>query len=350
MYELEIGRIWSAFTRRGGTSLLCLLAAMNALAAAPCPIDPSLPIAGIAAGEDLGFALAVPGFETDPIWGAHSVFAHLPSGIPAGESRPLLVALHGAAGSPGAAVVQAGRARDLWREAADRGGFFVLAPAASGGSGSWIAPIDPDDRPSDYDRILAAIERMQRDYPIDPERIYLWGFSAGGHVAIDIALNRPHRQLHSGRFAAFAVHAGVSAGLACAGLSSAECSSLVFADADSKRPISVFIGNSDPLLAFAVDDRARWLSSGWQDSKTFFWQVFEGGHTVLPTQPITLWNQLCAFSTRPAGKLPQRAPNIEIEIDIATPTDGAQRPRPVPRSARQSGPERWQSGADQPLR
>ncbi|MGE3730643.1 MAG: PHB depolymerase family esterase, partial [Lysobacterales bacterium] len=298
----------------GLLALLFLFSHATARAEGSCPIDPELPLAGIAEGSDLGFAVAVPGFETDPVWGPRSVFVHLPGGVPAGEPRPLLVALHGAAGSSGAAVVQAGRARDLWREAADRGGFFVLAPAASGTSGGWIAPVNPDDHPSDYDRILAAIERVQRDYPIDPERIYLWGFSAGGHVAIDIALNRPHAQLNSGRFAAFAVNAGVSAGLACSGLGSGECATLVFTDADSKRPIAVTIGNSDPLLAFALDDRARWQSSGWRETETFFWQVFEGGHTVLPEQPIAEWNQLCAFSTRPGTKLPQRAPNIDITL------------------------------------
>lgn len=314
--------------RRCWSTLLCLLGEASALAASRCPIDPGLPMAGITAGSDLAFAVAVPGFENDPVWGGRSVYAHLPGGLPAAETRPLLVALHGAAGSRAGALQQASLARSLWREAADRGGFFVLAPAASGSSGGWIAPVTPDDQPSDYDRILAAIGRMQRDYPIDPERIYLWGFSAGGHVAIDIALNRPHALLNSGLFAGFAVNAGVSAGLACSGLASAECSALVFADADSKRPISVHIGNSDPLLALAVDDRARWRSSGWQEGETFFWQVFLGGHTVLPEQPIAEWNQLCAFSTRPGTKLPQRAPNIDIALP--TRTGGARLPPAEP--------------------
>ena len=292
-------------------TLLCLLVAATAQAGQHCPFDPELPIASLPVGTDIGFSVAVPGFEGDPVWGGRSVFAHLPGTLTAGELRPLLVALHGAAGSPGGATVQAARARDLWRESADRGGFFVIAPAASGASGSWVAPITPTDHPSDYDRILAAIDYLARQQPIDPERIYLWGFSAGGHVALDIALNRPHPHLHSEMFAGFAVHAGVSAGLACSGLSSAECAARVFSGAASKRPVSVHIGNSDPLLAFALEDRMRFQNFGWLTGANFFWQLFGGGHTVLAEQPAEVWNQLCAFSTRPAGKLPAR-PSLDL--------------------------------------
>ena len=74
---------------------------------------------------------------------------------------------------------------------------------------------------------------------------------------------------------------GVSAGLACSGLSAELCGS-VFAAGGSHRPIDVRIGLSDTLLPRTVEDRPRFLAHGWSEGLTFFWQPFTGAHTVLP--------------------------------------------------------------------
>jgi poly(3-hydroxybutyrate) depolymerase len=266
------------------------LALMPRAAMAACPAEPVLETSG----DFAGINLAVPGFENHSIYGSKSAFLYVPTSYRAGTPMPLFVLLHGTAGSRALAVGNASTFRNFWAGAAEAGGFIVAAPAASGSVGGWVAPVSPTDTPSDYDVIEALIERVERDYDIDPARRYLWGFSGGGHVAIDVLLNRFHRRVNGDRFAAFAVSAGVSAGLACSGLSAELCGS-VFAAGGSHRPIDVRIGLSDPLLPRAVEDRPRFLAHGWSEGLTFFWQPFAGAHTVLPEHPLQIWNNLCRF-------------------------------------------------------
>ena len=268
-------------------------------------------------GLDRTLTLTLNGLENHPVYGDKKAYIHVPASYQPGQAPPLVVLLHGAAGNPSAAAGQASVLRGVWRAASDAGGFLVISPVGSGASGSWIAPADRNDVPSDYDVIQAAIQRMSADYTIDPNRIYLWGFSAGGHVALDIALNEIHATVNSSVFAAFAVNAGVSRGLACAGASTTQCLQN-FSGGASKRPISVHIGNTDGLLAFAVDDRARFNSLGWQEGVTFFWHEFDGGHYVYNDQPLQIWNNLCRFSARAAGMPGSAAMPQPITVESGT--------------------------------
>lgn len=276
-------------------ALAVLALAVNAHA--ECPANA---VTGPLLGSYRALLISVPGFEFDPIYGGKSAFIYVPSSYRPDRPTPLFIALHGTAGNPTAAIGQASILQGIWASAAEAGGFIVAAPAASGGQGSWIAPVNETDTPSDYDVVLALSNRLSRDFNIDPARRYLWGFSSGGHVTLDIALNHAHRQLNSAYFAGFAVNAGVSAGLACAGLNASLCSSQVFAPGTSKRPIDVHIGDSDPLLSRALEDRPRFLANGWQEGVTFFWHPFAGGHQVPSDQPLQIWNNLCAFRNRGA--------------------------------------------------
>ncbi len=242
--------------------------------------------------------ISASGFNSHPTYGSKLAFVYVPSRQATDSPMPLFVVLHGTAGSPTLAIGQASIARNLWAGAAEAGGFIVAAPIASGSLGSWIAPVNETDAPSDYDVLFALIRQLERDYAIDPARIYLWGFSSGGHVTLDVALNRTHRQLNSAMFAGFGVSAGVSAGLACAGLNSAECASRVFAAGTSKRPIDVHIGQSDPLWSRTLEDRVRFVGNGWTEGMTFFWHPFVGGHEVPGAHTVQIWNNLCGFANR----------------------------------------------------
>ncbi len=310
-------------------SLWLLGAFSGASSAAVCPAsaDPSLPI-----GMDRTLNLALPGRENDPVYGNKLVFLHVPASYQVAQRTPLVLILHGAAGNPTAAIGQANVLLSLWRRAAAEGGFIVAAVVASGPNGSWIAPGSATDTPTDYDVIDAAVRRVEAEYSIDEGRRYLWGFSAGGHVALDIALNEIHPRIHSGYFAGFGVNAGVSAGLACSGAGTSGCLQ-VFSAGPMKRPIDVHIGGSDNLIAFAVDDRARFQSLGWSPGVTFFWHEFEGGHYVLAEHPIQVWNNLCGFSTRAPG-MPART-----RIDAPRVVD-AQGPAPANSDLRLAGKKR----------
>ncbi len=298
-------------------SLWLLAAFAGASPAAVCPAatDSSTPI-----GSDRTLNLALPGYENHPVYGNKLVFLHIPASYQVGQQVPLVVILHGAAGNPTAAIGQANVLLGLWRPAANAGGFIVASLVGSGTSGSWIAPDSAEDLPTDYDMIDAAVRRIASEYSIDDSRRYLWGFSAGGHVTLDIALNERHPRIHSGYFAGFGVNAGVSAGLACSGAGSSGCLQ-IFAGGPMKRPIDVHIGGSDSLIAFAVDDRARFQTLGWGPGVTFFWHEFAGGHYVLAEHPLQIWNNLCGFSTRAAG-MPARvripAPGAAESVDPGT--------------------------------
>ncbi len=280
-------------------------------AQAACPAAPVTAITG----SYRTLSVAIPGFENDPIYGDKAAFVYVPSSYQRTQPMPLFIVLHGTAGSPTAAIGQASIFRGLWAGVAEAGGFIVAAPAASGTVGGWIAPINETDTPSDYDVVWALIQRLTREYNVDPTRRYLWGFSSGGHVTLDIALASVHRQLNSEFFAGFGLSAGVSAGLACAGLNAALCDSEVFGKGTSKRPIDVRIGQSDPLWPRALEDRPRFLANGWLEGVTFFWHPFVGVHEVPGDQPLQIWNNLCSFRNRAVEVPVITAPTQPWRID-----------------------------------
>ena len=299
---------------------------------AVCPA--AMPSASVGAHRTLSFGIS--GFENDPIYGDKIAFVYVPSTYQPAQPMPLFIVLHGTAGNPTAAIGQASIFRGLWASVAEAGGFIVAAPVASGNVGGWIAPASATDTPSDYDVVFALIQRLTRDYNVDSSRRYLWGFSSGGHVTLDIALNRFHRHLNSELFAAFGVSAGVSAGLACAGLNAALCGSEVFAKGTSKRPIDVRIGQSDPLWPRALEDRPRFLGNGWLEGVTFFWHPFVGAHEVPSNQPLQIWNNLCSFRNRAAEVPVVFAPTQPWRIDS--------QPNPRPKPTAVDAPARANPG------
>lgn len=251
-------------------------------------------------GGESSRVIAVPGFESDPIYGNKTYYLHVPAGYNGATGTPLVMVLHGAAGSPAATLTQAQSMRSFWSAASNANGFIVVAPTASGGSGGWIAPGSPLDVPSDYDVMLAIVADVETRYNIERQRRYLWGFSAGGHVALDILLNHFSTTLDGDFFAGFGVNAGVTAGLACNGIVEPACTAL-FANLLPKTPVDVHHGSSDGTvpISFAQADRTRFISNGWIENETYFWQPFSGGHTVLATHPAETWNHLCVFAMVP---------------------------------------------------
>lgn len=113
---------------------------------------------------------------------------YLPGGATKTEvyKRPAILLLHGA-GRSGASLVE------RWREIADRKGVILLGPHAEG---QWKAGTDGQGYLTDV--INDAIEK----YNINPDRLYLFGHSMGGNMALVMAFTNQNR------FAAIGVHAG----------------------------------------------------------------------------------------------------------------------------------------------
>lgn len=237
--------------------------------------------------------IAVPGFESNPAYAQRRYFWFVPDVSRPGP-MPLVVALHGTAGTPANAYHEARIVRDLWIEAARRHGFAVLAPVAGGSRGSWIAPVAAGDAPTDYDVIAAAIADLESRFDIERARRYLWGFSAGGHVALDLVVNPLHAGFGRRRFAAVGVNAGALAGLACSGLDDPACRAAL-AEAFPRLPVQVLVGDSDSLGGHVAADVPRFLGAGWVEGRSHASATFAGGHWVGYDHPDRHWDWLCRF-------------------------------------------------------
>ncbi len=204
-----------------------------------------------------------------------SYFAHAPASRAA--AAPLMLVLHGA-GGPGTAVLNAMATRDAWVGLAEARGFVVAAPIASGSQGGWV----PSSDFAAIDRVLAD---MQSAYDLDRSRVYLWGFSAGGHIAHTLALLR-----NPDRHAAYAVNAGVLEGHA--GPQAA-------ATSPRRVPLISSVGDADPLLSFAQADRQRFLSAGWTDGLDYRLRVFSGGHEYTTADLAAAYDFQCHYGLLP---------------------------------------------------
>ena len=93
---------------------------------------------------------------------------------------PLLIALHGGAGNKESNL-------EYW-EAARQKGWLVLSPQSTQpfypGTYSWI------DGEQGVTELIFYIEKISKEYAIDPKRVVIAGFSQGGGMAIYTALNR----------------------------------------------------------------------------------------------------------------------------------------------------------------
>lgn len=100
------------------------------------------------------------------------------------EPLPLIIALHGY-GDTGSAFL---RGTGLDAAAAEA---FVAAP--SGIDTAWAdAPYAATTVEEDTEFVNAVVAEVERDHAIDPERVYLVGFSNGGGLATEIAARDPH--------------------------------------------------------------------------------------------------------------------------------------------------------------
>ena len=101
-------------------------------------------------------------------------FVYVPKPYDPTKAHPLLVIGHGGSAARdldfGAEAAKAGMV-PFWLEAAERHGFLVVAPLSDRG---WMQ--------IGTSMLFSAIARMQRDFHVDPDRVFLTGHSMGGHL------------------------------------------------------------------------------------------------------------------------------------------------------------------------
>jgi poly(hydroxyalkanoate) depolymerase family esterase len=136
---------------------------------------------------------------------AFKMFA--PSGF-AGEALPLIVMLHGCTQDPDDFA-----AGTRMNALAQEQGFFVLYPAQALRSNShkcwnWFSPGDQRRGAGEPALIAGMVRHVLQTHPIDPDRVYVAGLSAGGAMAAILAREYPDL------FAAAGVHSGLAPGAA----------------------------------------------------------------------------------------------------------------------------------------
>lgn len=247
-------------------------------------IEPSNGSGGAHPGEQTRAAFAAG-------YGIRNYYLYVPTSYSPSRPLPVMLVLHGA-GGPGTAEAGAQGTRSWWSSIAEAGQFIVVAPWGSGQTaGSWVVP-------SDYEILRTALADARLAYNIDLSRQYLWGFSAGGHVAHHMILGSSSPGLNIDVFAGYAVNAGVLAALTCSNPPTAACTAML-ANQPRRIPLDIHIGDSDPLLPYAQDDIARFQSAGWAAGDTFNPVTFVGGHTYTTEILGEIWDHLCPFQRLP---------------------------------------------------
>jgi polyhydroxybutyrate depolymerase len=111
---------------------------------------------------------------------------HIPAAISASKLLPLVIILHGGGGNAENAIRMTGMS-----EKADQASFIAAYPDGTGRLGDKLLTWNSgnccgyalDNNIDDVGFVLALINKLQGDYPIDPKRIYATGISNGGMMA-----------------------------------------------------------------------------------------------------------------------------------------------------------------------
>lgn len=197
-------------------------------------------------------------------------YIYLPSTYEPDVPMPVFFLWHGTAGA-GNADGQALAVRSLWDSHAELGQFIIVSQVGTGPQGNWVS--------SDVSILNAIVDDMLSAYNIETSRMYLWGFSSGGHWMHALGI------IYSDRFAGLAISAG--------DLRFAAANNVFPADAMRHMPVYVSIGNLDQLLPFVQSDRLAFLQAGWVENMNYWLDIFVGGHTVPSAIPGEIWNKIC---------------------------------------------------------
>lgn len=223
-----------------------------------------------------------------PSFGNQTYYLYLPASYVPTRPWPAILVLHGQ-GGPGTSDSGAQQVRSDWSSAAATQGFVVISVVGTNASGGWSPSTDVPIMSAQLDDALAS-------YNIDQNRVYLWGFSAGAHLAHALGLN------NTDYFAAYGVSAGSLNQYACSddGSFQPTCTALL-GGAPRKIPVDIHLGDTDPLYTTygAGNDPTRFTSNGWVLNSNLYYTLFSGGHTYTIPQLSQIWTNLCRAAVVP---------------------------------------------------
>jgi predicted peptidase len=112
----------------------------------------------------------------------------VPAKIKSGEKIPLVLCLHGAGGNTEAAKVLATAERQAKQPC------IIMAPACDTRTARWVeTPFRPGAQRSVLPELLAALDAVMSELPVDPTRVYITGQSMGGIGTWGIIVAHPER-------------------------------------------------------------------------------------------------------------------------------------------------------------
>jgi poly(3-hydroxybutyrate) depolymerase len=154
----------------------------------------------------------------------YSFWIFAPSSYDGAQELPSVMLVHGAGGN-GLDFL------NIWRGFAEKNGIILVAPTVPYG-----IPFELNVVPQLYPKLM---DSVRSEWSIDPRRIYLFGFSAGGYTVFDAGLP------DSSYFAAGGVFAAVI---------TPEFDFLI-QPATRKIPIALYIGENDSVFSLSEAQR-----------------------------------------------------------------------------------------------
>jgi predicted esterase len=134
---------------------------------------------------------------------------------------------------------------------------------------------------ADKDFWVEEVTRTMEAYNVDRSRIYVWGFSAGGHFAHYLGMSFPTF------ITAYAVHSGTLGPFQQ--LSKPAMIS-------RKIPVGIWVGTTDPNGPSCKNTRNVFESAGWTLGEDLSFTEFTGGHEAPKGQLPDVWNFLAQWA------------------------------------------------------
>lgn len=211
----------------------------------------------------------------EPVTGSE-YYLYVPSTYDRRTPTPLVVTLHGTNPWDTARM----QIRE-WRALAESKNFIVVAPELKLNSTQGISPfIRTSDRlealREDEQKILAILRQLKAKYNIDPKKVLLTGFSAGGYPMYYVGLRHPEE------FSMLVARA--------CNMDEDLFNHIGLTDKTRRVPVAVFFGKDDLKVIQEESWMAfRWLRRhGWSSENSMIKQS-RGGHLRRPETTYSLW-------------------------------------------------------------